>query len=62
MSNDEVLTPAAAAALLGVHPSTLRRWADDGLVPHLKTPTGQRRYRRSAIDAVLSSGPAREAS
>ncbi|MBL8056870.1 MAG: helix-turn-helix domain-containing protein [Anaerolineales bacterium] len=33
-----------AAAHLGVHPTTLRRWADEGQVPVLLTPGGHRRF------------------
>jgi predicted site-specific integrase-resolvase len=33
-----------AAEALGVHPNTLRRWADAGKIEHIKTESGQRRY------------------
>lgn len=36
--------PAAASALLGITPRTLDNWADAGIVRHLVTPGGQRRY------------------
>lgn len=32
------------AELLGVHPTTLRLWADEGRVPVYRTPTNQRRF------------------
>ena len=36
---------AEAAKLLGVHPSTLRRWDKTGILrPSIRTPTGERRY------------------
>jgi excisionase family DNA binding protein len=38
-----------AAAYLGVHENTLRRWADKGLIPVIKLPTGVRRYILSGI-------------
>ena len=41
-----------AAALLGVSPITLRRWADDGKVASQRTPGGQRRFRREDLQAV----------
>lgn len=47
------LTPAQAAAVLGLHPDTLRRWADKGRVPCWTTPTGQRRFSREDLDALL---------
>jgi excisionase family DNA binding protein len=34
------LSPREAAALLGVHEDTLKRWAADGLVPAWRTPGG----------------------
>lgn len=44
-----------AADYLGVHFATLRRWANDGKVPHLRTPGGQRRFDRRELDAFLES-------
>jgi excisionase family DNA binding protein len=41
-----------AAALLGIHPDTLRRWADEGKVPTVRTPGGERRFYRADIEAV----------
>jgi len=35
---------AEAAGILGVHFTTLRRWADNGKVPHIRTPGGRRRF------------------
>ncbi len=48
----DLLRLAEAAALLDVHPDTLRRWADEGKVRSLRTPGGQRRFTRADIDAV----------
>lgn len=33
-----------AAEFLGIHFTTLRRWADDGEVPHVRMPSGRRRF------------------
>lgn len=44
------LTISEAAELLGVHPSTLRRWADDGDVPTMITPGGHRRFSRADLE------------
>ena len=33
-----------ACRKLGVHPDTLRKWADNGEISHIKTKSGQRRY------------------
>lgn len=40
----KLLTSRKASELLGVHPNTLRRWANDGKIKHIKTPAGQRLY------------------
>ena len=50
----EVLRLSEAAALLGVHPDTLRRWADAGQVPCTRTPGGERRFTRTDIEAVYA--------
>lgn len=44
---------AEAATMLGVHPETLRRWADEGKVAFARTPGGERRFAAEDIDAVL---------
>jgi excisionase family DNA binding protein len=44
-----------AAEYLGVHPATLRRWADEGQVSCIRTPGGRRRFARSKLDAFLAS-------
>ena len=33
-----------ASRILGVHPQTLRKWASDGSIQHIRTESGQRRY------------------
>lgn len=35
--------------LLGVSDSTIRRWANNGTLPHIRTPTGQRMYSTRAV-------------
>ena len=39
-----------AVALLGVHPNTLRKWANDGRIEHIRSPGGRRLY---DVDAFL---------
>jgi len=39
-----------ASKALGVHPTTLRRWADTGEIPVMLTPGGHRRFSRSDIE------------
>lgn len=51
---DSLLPIAEAARQVGVHPSTLRRWADRGDVLVVVTPGGHRRFPRSEIDRVTA--------
>ena len=44
---------AEAAKLLGIHPSTLRRWDEKGILrPSIRTLTGERRYTDADLEAV----------
>lgn len=43
------LTLSEAAGRLNVHPTTFRRWADDGRIPVMLTPGGHRRFAESDI-------------
>jgi predicted site-specific integrase-resolvase len=38
-----------AASFLGVHPNTLRHWADTGKIKHVRSPSGQRLYDVTSI-------------
>ena len=49
------LTLSQAAQALGVHPSTLRRWADEGEIRCMRTPGGHRRFLESNLQAFLRS-------
>ena len=51
----ELLGTNAAAKLVGVHPDTLRRYADAGRVRHYLTPGGQRRFRREDVVSLLTA-------
>ncbi len=48
----EWLSLAGAAELLGVHPTTVRRWADSGKLPVHVTPGGHRRFLRQELVSV----------
>jgi len=52
---DDWLNLGDAAALLGVHPSTLRAWSDRGDIPTHRTPGQHRRFRRADIESWLDS-------
>lgn len=55
---NEWLTLTEASGLLGVHPSTLRRWSDDGKIASRRTEGGHRRFHRQDIEAYLHSDDA----
>lgn len=50
-----------AAARLDIHPTTLRRWADNGEIPFLLTPGGHRRFAVADIDQFASARSQRHA-
>jgi excisionase family DNA binding protein len=50
-----------AAARLNVHPTTLRRWADNGEIPFLLTPGGHRRFAVADIEEFAISRSQRRA-
>jgi excisionase family DNA binding protein len=47
---DEWLSLSEAAQQLGVHPSTVRAWADHGYLPSQRTQGGHRRFRQSDVE------------
>lgn len=53
MGVSDLLTTVEAAKLAGVTPSTVKRWADQGLLPCVKTAGGHRRFERAAIGRFL---------
>jgi excisionase family DNA binding protein len=52
---DSYLSLKPAAAHLGVHPTTLRRWADAGEIPVVLTPGGHRRFAVADLDAFAEA-------
>jgi excisionase family DNA binding protein len=51
------LSVSEAAAIIGVHPSTIRDYVERGLLPCRRTPKQHRRFRRSDVEALLSPEP-----
>lgn len=50
-----MLTTGEAAQLLGLHPNTVRRWSEKGMLKVYRVGTrGDRRFRRKDIDAFLA--------
>lgn len=51
-SSPELLQVKAAAKQLGIHPNTLRRWEQAGLVTAVHLPSGVRRFPSDEIESV----------
>jgi len=51
----EWLSLSAVAELLGIHPSTVRAWSDQGVLPVHRTKGGHRRYLRREVDLWIQS-------
>jgi excisionase family DNA binding protein len=58
----EWLSLSKVSQILGVHPSTVRNWSDQGVLPVHRTNGGHRRYLRSEVELWMQSqradGPA----
>lgn len=50
-TRQKLLTIEQAAQRLGISARTLRNWADKGLIPVVKLPSGYRRFEPAVIDA-----------
>jgi putative resolvase len=53
---DRLLSLRDAAAMLGVHPDTLRRWDDEGRLVAERTLGNHRRYKLSVVEALQGQG------
>jgi excisionase family DNA binding protein len=58
-SNSDWLSLSEAAHVLGIHPSTVRTWADQGLLPVHRTQGGHRRFRRSEVELCMDAQTAK---
>jgi excisionase family DNA binding protein len=53
---DGLLSSTDAAKLLGVHPNTIRRWSDDGMIPAYRVGKRlDRRFRRTDLEEFLET-------
>ncbi|GAB5519984.1 MAG: helix-turn-helix domain-containing protein [Rhodothermales bacterium] len=55
MKDERWLTLKQAAERLGVHQTTLRRWANQGDIPVMLTPGGHRRFAESDVETIASA-------
>jgi excisionase family DNA binding protein len=53
------LSLSEVAHMLGIHPSTVRTWADQGRLPVHRTQGGHRRFRRSEVELCMDSQAAK---
>ncbi len=53
----EMVTTTAAAKLLGVSTTSVKRWADADMLPCVRTSGGHRRFPRAALLAFGGTGP-----
>jgi excisionase family DNA binding protein len=51
---EQWLSLSQAAELLGIHSTTLRRWADNAQIPFMLTPGGHRRFALSDLNQFAS--------
>ncbi len=52
----ELLTVGQAARFLRVHPNTIRKWSEQGLLkPYRVGPRRDRRFRRSEVERLLKT-------
>lgn len=58
-----LLTIGQASRMLNIHPNTLRRWSDLGLIRAYRVgPRGDRRFKQNDVEAMLAKrGAARTA-
>ena len=58
---EALVSVAQAAALLGVHPNTVRAWTDAGRLPAFRiNARGDRRYRTGDVERLLAEGTGAE--
>ena len=49
---DELISTSQAALLLHVTDETVRRWAETGIIRHIRLPSGQLRFEQADIEAI----------
>ena len=55
LDTSDLMRPAEAALLLGIHTKTLTRMALSGSIKSVLLPSGHRRYLRDDIDALRAT-------
>lgn len=49
---NNILTTQQVADLFAVHPTTVVQWANNGRLPHFRTPGGHRRFAEADVIAL----------
>ncbi len=50
----DLLSRREVALRFGVTPQTITRWANEGIIPHVRTLGGQRRYPAYEVERLMS--------
>lgn len=50
----EVIAIGEAATILGVSVKTIRNWEAKGAISAIRSPGGQRRFRRTDVEALIT--------
>lgn len=53
---ERLLTSGEVAKIFRVSPKTVTRWANEGVLPHIRTPGGHRRFFESAVKEMFDKG------
>jgi len=51
----DLLSRQAVAVKFGVAPQTITRWANEGIIPYVRTLGGQRRYPAYEVERLVSA-------
>jgi excisionase family DNA binding protein len=62
MTDTRFMTAKQVAGLFEVSPSTVLRWAKDGRLPAMVTPSGRLRFPRESIQQMITVSDLRERS
>jgi hypothetical protein len=54
-SQDRLLNRRDVAVRFGVAPQTITRWANEGIIPYVRTLGGQRRYPAYEVERLVSA-------
>jgi excisionase family DNA binding protein len=55
MTNSPLLQVRSAAARIGIHENTLRRWEKAGYIQAVRLPSGVRRFREADVEALRAA-------